>query len=190
MQSSILVYLAILATIVLLSQWLLETVQSALQQDAANGDQGPVMYIDGFLATRMNDQGVRQYTLAAPHLKELSKQQGTRVEQPIMNVFEAGHIRDWIIRADNGWISANNDLIKLQEQVSFTRPANNGKQPLIIMTRNVAVRPNQGYAESSEAVRAQTPNSVLEGIGFKAYFREEKVILFSHVRGSYVPPKP
>jgi lipopolysaccharide export system protein LptC len=174
----------------LLSQWLLETVQSALQQDASKGHQSPVMYIDDFLATRMNGQGVRQYTLAAPHLVELSQQQGTCVEHPVMNVFEAGQTRNWVIRAESGWVSADNDLITLQQQVSLIRPASKGKQPIVITTRNVAVRPNQGYAESAEAVRTETPNSVLEGVGFEAYFREETVKLLSHVRGSYVPPKP
>jgi lipopolysaccharide export system protein LptC len=189
-QSSILAYLTILAITALLSQWLLETVQSALQQDTANGHQGPVMYIDDFLATRMDNLGVRQYTLAAPHLVELPNQQGTRVEHPVMNVFKAGQIRDWIIRAENGWMSANNDLIKLQQQVSLVRPAADGKQPIVITTRDVAVRPNEGFAETAAAVRAETPNGVLEGVGLKAYFREEKIRLLSQVRGSYVPPKP
>lgn len=190
MQSSILAYLAILATIALLSQWLLETVQSVLEQDASNGHQGPVMYIDDFLATRTNGQGIRQYTLAAPHLVELPERRGTRVKQPVMSVFEAGQIRDWVIRAENGWISANNSLIKLQERVSLTRPVSQGKQSIVITTRNVAVRPNEGYAETSEPARAETPNGVLEGVGLKAYFREEKIRLLSQVRGSYVPPKP
>jgi LPS export ABC transporter protein LptC len=174
----------------MLSQWLLETVQSALQQDTSNGHQGPVMYIDDFLATRMDDLGIRQYTLEAPHLVELPRQQGTHVEQPTMSVFQTGQVRDWIIRAENGWMSANNDLIKLQEQVSLIRPAETGKQPIVITTRNVAVQPNEGFAETSEAVRAETPNGVLEGVGLKAYFHEEKIRLLSQVRGSYVPPKP
>jgi lipopolysaccharide export system protein LptC len=179
-----------LATIALLSQWLLETVQSALQQEPSNGQQGPVMYIDDFLATRMDNSGVRQYTLAAPHLVELPEQQGTRVEAPVMSVFQAGQILDWVIRADNGWMSANNNLIKLQEQVSLIRPALDDKQPIVITTRNVAVRPNEGFAETAEAVRAETPNGVLEGVGLEAYFREEKIKLLSQVRGTYVPPKP
>jgi lipopolysaccharide export system protein LptC len=87
-------------------------------------------------------------------------------------------------------MSANNDLIKLQQQVSLVRPAADGKQPIVITTRDVAVRPNEGFAETAAAVRAETPNGVLEGVGLKAYFREEKIRLLSQVRGSYVPPKP
>lgn len=190
MQLNALAYLGVLVLLALLSHWLLATVQSALHQDDGKTHQGPVMYIDDFLVTHMNAQGIRHYTLKAPHLVQLSQQQGTRVRNPEISVFQEAHRREWQIRAEQGWMSPDNDLIKLEQQVFLMRPASPGNQPVVITTRDVSVRPDEEYLETSAAVQAKTPTTVLQGIGLKAYLDEDKIELLSNVRGTYAPPRP
>lgn len=189
MQSNALVYLGVLGILALMSHWLLATVQSALHQDDRTLRQGPVMYIDNFLATHMNGQGIRHYTLKAPHLVQLPQQQGTQVRHPEISVFEGGYSREWLIYAEQGWMSADNQLIELQKQVRLKRSASSGKQPVVITTRNVSVHPDKDYLETGEAVHAKTPTTVLRGVGLKAYLDQDKIELLSNVRGSYAPPR-
>jgi lipopolysaccharide export system protein LptC len=183
-------YLGVLAILALLSRGLLLTVQSSLQADNHHPDQFPLLIIDDFLATRMNAQGERAYTLSAPHMVQLPNPQGSWLEQPVVVIFQ-DQVSTWWVRADRGWVSPGNELIRLEGGVSLTRPASSDKQPVVITTPKVWLRPAESYAETAETVRAETPNGMLTGVGARAYLREQQVELLSAVRGHYVsPPKP
>ncbi|MDQ2694112.1 MAG: LPS export ABC transporter periplasmic protein LptC, partial [Pseudomonadota bacterium] len=94
----------------------------------------------------------------------------------------------WRIRAGEGWISPDNRVVRLEQAVTFTRPAASGERPVVITTRNVVWRPKDDYAETAEPVRAETPGGVLTGVGMKAYLNTQQFELLSEVRGRYEPP--
>lgn len=184
-----LVYLGILAVLAVLSAWFLSTVESSLRDEAVSDSEAPVLYVDHFVATRMNDQGLREYTLAAPYLVQWAGQQGTQLEQPEMNVFQ-DQVHTWMIRAEQAWIAPDNTLIRLEQAVSMIRPASSGKRPLTITTRNLLLRSEQGYAETAEAARLETPGGLVTAVGLKAYLHTEQLELLSKVRGVYEPSTP
>lgn len=183
-------YLGGLAVLALLSSWFLSTVESSLRESTPVDSELPVLYMDNFLATRMNVDGIREYTLASPHLVQLPGQGGTHLERPDIDVFADGQIRSWLIRAEQGWIAPQHEIIRLEEAVSITRPPASGKPPVVITTRNLVLHPDAGYAETVEPVRMETPDGVVDAIGLKAYLHEERLELLSEVRGNYAPPQP
>lgn len=184
-----LVYLGILALLAAVSTWFLSTVESSLRDETIANAEAPILYMDHFLATRMNAQGFREYTLAAPHMVQLSGQQGSRLEQPEMNVFQDQTL-SWVIRAKQAWVAPDTELIRLEQAVSITRPASSGKQPVTVTTRNLLLYPEQGFAETAEPARMETPNGWMTALGLKAYLDTEQLELLSTVRGIYEPSTP
>jgi lipopolysaccharide export system protein LptC len=183
-------YLSLVAGLALLSGWLLFTVESSLREGAQQDHHVPSLYIDHFRAVRTNAQGFREYTLTAPHLTQLSDQQGTWVEQPKFEIFDDGQHQEWVIHAERGWIAADNQTIRLEDAVTLMRPASYGKLPVSISTRQVVIYPELGEVQTQAPVLAETPSGVLSATGLKAYWHEERLELLSDVRGSYAPPKP
>jgi lipopolysaccharide export system protein LptC len=190
LQTKGILYLGVLTALAILSRWFLVNVESSLRGTAVLDSEAPLLYIDDFVATRMNSQGIREYTLTAPHLIELSGQRGTQVQSPKIEFFKNGQAPEWLIRAERGWISPSKDVIRLEDAVTMFRPPTSGKQPVVINTRDVLIRPADGYAETAAAARAETPGGVVTATGLKAYLHEERMELLSAVRGYYEQPKP
>ncbi|MEZ5583556.1 MAG: LPS export ABC transporter periplasmic protein LptC [Candidatus Competibacteraceae bacterium] len=183
-------YLTIVTVLALLSGWLLFTVESSLRKTAQQDQHVPALYIDKFQATRTNLQGFREYTLSAPHLVQLPDPQGTRVEQPTFEIFGDEQQREWLIHAERGWITADNQTIRLEDAVNLNRMADDDKPPLSISTRQVTIYPERAELQTDAPVLAEMPNGVISAIGLRAYWHEERMELLSDVRGSYVPLKP
>lgn len=183
-------YLTVITVLAFLSGWLLFTVESSLRKTTQQDQHVPSLYIDNFSATRTNIQGFREYTLSAPHLIQLPDQQGTWIEKPQFEIFSDNQQREWLIRAERGWIAADNQTIRLEDAVNLSRPASDDKPSLSISTRQVMIYPERAELQTDAPVLAEMPNGVLSGTGLKAYWHEERMELLSDVRGSYVPLKP
>jgi lipopolysaccharide export system protein LptC len=179
--------LAVLLLAALFSGWLAWDANRPAGDNSAT-DQEPVLVIDGVRAVRMNDQGLREYTLVTPRLRNLPGKQGTWLEQPALETFRDGAVREWLIEAERGWIAPDKTLIRLEGAVTMTRLASSGRPPMVIHTRDVSIRPQQDYAETAAPARAETPDGVLTGTGLQAYMNSGQLHILSQVRGYHVPP--
>ncbi|HHW78577.1 MAG TPA: LPS export ABC transporter periplasmic protein LptC [Xanthomonadaceae bacterium] len=183
-------YLAGLLLLAGLSYGLLRWVESSLREPAPAESQAPVLIIERFRAVRMNIAGVREYVVEAPLLRQLPAQLGTRVEQPVLDWYQPdGEIREWRLRADQGWIAADQQSLRLEGGVVMTRTAESGKPPVEIVTRDVLIRPAERYAETAAPARAVTPGGELRAVGVRAWLDREQLELLSEVRGYYEPSK-
>ena len=183
-------YLIILAGLAILSTWFLMAVQSSLQESHVPDTESPILTIHGFRATHMDELGRREYALTSSYVAQLPDEQGTTLEQPYFETFENGQTQDWTVFSKHGWISPDNDIIRLDEDVTIMRPAVSGQLPITITTRNLLIRPNEDTVETIEPVRMETPSGVMNAVGLKSLFNEKQLELLSTVRGSYDPPKP
>jgi lipopolysaccharide export system protein LptC len=184
------IYLGVLTVVALLSKWFLSSIESSLREHSVQDSEAPVLEIDDFQAMRMNSQGFREYTLRAPQLIQLPLQQGIRVKAPEVQVFRDGQILEWLVQSEYGWISPDYSLIKLEDEVIISRPTSSGEIPVVLKTRDLMVHPSQNYAETTAAVKAETPGGQITGIGLKAYLNEKTIELRSEVRGHYAPSMP
>jgi lipopolysaccharide export system protein LptC len=185
MQKTSIIYLGVLAILALLSYGLLLEVRSSLQPPKPLDEQTPVLTMDNALATRMNEQGQREYTLSAVHALQRPEPRGSWLEQPVFTLFQDESIA-WLLHAERAWVSSDYELIRLEGDVSLNRPATTGK-PVLITTPKAWIRPAENYVETAEIVHMETPDGVLTSVGAKAYLREQQVELLSEVRGNYVP---
>ena len=183
-------YLSLLGGVALLSSWFLSTVESSLHAPVQEHDNLPPLYMDNFLATHMDQQGIRQFTLTSPKLIQLPDPLGTWMERPSIQIFQGGTIRQWLIQAEEGWIASGQQTIKLKDAVTLTRSASSGKRPIRINTRDVFIYPSENIVETAAAAHLETPGGVLDAIGVKAYLNDDQLELLSKVRGTYEPATP
>ncbi len=182
--------LAGLALLAGLSYGLLRWVESSLREPALAESQAPVLTIERFRAVRLNIAGVREYVVEAPRLWQLPSQGGIRIEQPVLDWYQPdGQIREWRLQAEQGWIAADNQSVRLDGDVVMNRAAESGKPPTTITTRDVLIQLAERYAETAAPVRAVMPGGQLYAVGARAWLNQERLELLSEVRGSYEPPK-
>lgn len=180
-----------LALLASLSYGLLRWVESELREPAPAESQKPALIIKRFRAVRLNVAGQRKSVIAAPRLAQLPNHLGTRIEQPALDWYQPdGQTREWRLQAEHGWISADQQSVRLEGEVTMVRTADSGKQPMTITTRDVLVRPGERYAETAAPARAVTPDGEFRAVGVHAWLDQERLELLSEVRGVYESPKP
>jgi lipopolysaccharide export system protein LptC len=183
-------YVAGLALLAASSHGLLRWVESSLRQPGPPESRAPVLTVEQFRAVRLNIAGLREYVVEAPLLTQLPGQLGTWIEQPVLDWYQPdGQTREWRIRAEQGWIDADNQSVRLEGEVVMTRAAESGKPPATVTTRDVLVRLDERRAETAAPARAVTPGGELRAIGLRAFVDQERLELLSEVRGVYEPPK-
>lgn len=180
-----------LALLAGLSYGLLRWVESELREPAPAESQEPVLIIERFRAVRLNIAGLRESIIEAPRLAQLPNHLGTRIEQPVLDWYQPdGQTREWRLQAEQGWVAADQQSIRLEGAVKMVRTADSGKPPMTITTRDVLVRPDERYAETAAPTRAVTPHGEFRAVGVRAWLDQERLELLSEVRGVYESPKP
>jgi lipopolysaccharide export system protein LptC len=140
---------------------------------------------------RLNIAGLRESVIEAPQLAQLPNHLGTRIEQPVLDWYQPdGQTREWRLQAEQGWVAADQQSVRLEGEVKMVRTADSGKPPMTITTRDVLVRPDERYAETAAPTRAVTPHGEFRAVGVRAWLDQERLELLSEVRGVYESPKP
>lgn len=171
-----------------LSYALLRWVENSMREAVPVESQDPILVIDRFRAVRMSAAGLREYVVEAPRLTQLPGQLGTRIEQPILEWYQPdGETREWRLRAERGWVAADQNTIRLEGTVVMSRAADSGKTPVEVTTRDILIRPAERYAETAAPARAVTPGGEVRAVGVRAYLDREQLELLSDVRGYYEP---
>lgn len=170
---------------------LLRWVESSLRQPEPAESQAPVLTVEQFRAVRLNVAGLREYVIEAPLLQQWPSQRGTQIRQPVMDWYQPdGITREWRLQSEQGWIAANNQLVRLDGEVVMTRTAASGKSPVTLTTRDVLVHPVERQAETAAPARMITPGGEVYAVGMRAWFDQHRLELLSEVRGHYEPPTP
>ena len=181
-----------LAVIAGASSWFLWSVQSGLLSQQGQTDDGPLLTINKLRVTQMNQQGRRAYTLVSPYLEQLPRQQGTRLREPEMSVFQDDSQQyQWLLQASSGWLAADNQQIKLHDAVVITRPASSNEMPLRITTRDVLIETvnDRQTVTTAAAVHMEMANGVVDGVGLQGDLGSQQWQLLAKVRGRYAPPE-
>jgi lipopolysaccharide export system protein LptC len=183
-----LVGLALLAG---LSYGLLRWVETSLREPVPTESEDPVLVIEGLRAMRMTAAGQRELAIEAPRLWQLPGQGGARIERPDLDWYQPdGQTREWRLRAEEAWVAADRQTLLLEGEVVVDRTAESGKPPVVLVTRDVRVRPTERYLETAAPVRAATPGGEIRAVGARAWLDQERLELLSEVRGVYEPPHP
>lgn len=169
------------------SVWLLINLRSSLQTGATRVPQGPPVYLDNFVATRMNAQGVRLYSLSGPNLKELAHDQGTEVTDPRIKTFRNADQLDWTITARRGWLSPDHSLLILKQDVVGQRAPSERRPALTLTSEQLLYRSDQHLVTSPVEVELSSAAGWLKGRGLLAHLDSREIRLLHDVQGRYAP---
>jgi len=167
--------------------WLIQTREDDRRANALPAARSEYT-LDNFDLLVMDKQGLPSFQIAAPHLEKQPSDGSVQVRKPLMHLFEQG-VKTWRIEAQNGWVSADGEQVKLMGDVLMTKDMANQQEPLVIRARDLKIFPQKERVESSEAVQINRPGTQINGIGLRARLKPEKYELLSEVKVRYEPKK-
>lgn len=181
-QLSFFIFLFTLAT---LSWWALTITDPSTRILFTTSEEGPDQFMEKFISTTMNEQGIPKHQLVAERLLHYPNEEHSNLEKPMMTFFKPDG-DPWIATASKGTVQDEGNEVFLAGDVNVTRPTPH-ESPVIIDTKNLHIQLDKDIAKTTETVIVQQGSDLLVSIGMDAHFTQGEIDLLSHVRGMYVP---
>ncbi len=179
---------AIPGLLVALSLWLIVGIRSDTDSDALITPRGPELQLHNFSATYLDELGQQRYALQAPYLVQLPSDRGIEVQSPRLEIFTPDGKREWLIESEQGWLSADHQLVILRKAVNADRYSDAPDESLSIRTHDLSYYRKAQLLSSDALTRLETASGWLQGTGFRANLAEGRYTLLWDVRGEYAPP--
>jgi len=138
-----------------------------------------------FELVSLNAEGVEAFTLNAPQLRQTPGARTLELAAPTFFIPQAAQ-RRWQIIADNGWVSATNDEVRLRGGVVAT-PMHDPSGQTRIETEMLDIFPQQDLATSDAEVLLARPGATMRGTGMRAHLGHNRVELLSNIHLQHDP---
>ncbi len=172
-----------LVTLAVLSGWLASLLTPRQNQPDTARSAGRIDYYSRDVTrTVLDESGNPRQTLKASMLHHYPEDDHTELMEPALTLYQA-HQTPWVIQAETAVLPAGGEIIYLNGAVHISRAADAEGRKLEILTRNVRLKPDQDYAETSEYIELSSPPDRLSGKGAEVHFGDDvKIRLLSEVR--------
>ena len=150
----------------------------------ATANDRPDYVLRDFELTALNGEGKESFTLRAPSLKRRPDDDSMSLVTPVFQVPD-GTGKYWDIRAKQGWVSADQNEIRLTGEVKANSPAED-LRPITMNTERLNVFPGQSRASTDAVVTIVQPGSILRGRGFAVSTTTKRYVFRSEVKSRYV----
>lgn len=175
--------LAALASAVLLWQRRPAAVQQTITQQRS----GYVLH--DFELIALDENGKESFAVKAPYMQETPGARTLELQSPLFLLPASDTPGEhWRLRADSGWVSDDQEEVRLRGDVVGNSP-DNGPRQLTMNTGRLNVYPRQRRATSDDVVTLVQPGSTMTGRGMEALLSENRVTLQSEVKGRYAPSR-
>lgn len=144
----------------------------------------PDYYMENFTQSAMDAAGMLHHRLSADLMLHYPDDDSTELVRPLLEVYNEAST-PWRVRAEKGWVSANNEVVLLTGEVHIWRDGEDGRREMDVLTRDVRVLPRERYAETDKAARIHSPGVLYNAVGMRAVFKEDRLELLSRVRGRH-----
>ena len=185
MNFRLLLFIVILGLLASGTWWLAKRITSSESITPPAPSHEPDYYFTDATVTTLNKQGRRAAIMTAPRIVHHPDDDSSEVFQPRIEYFEAGD-PPWHGRADHGLMPSGGQIIKLDGNVTMNRPEHDGAAPLIIHTDKMTVNLDTNIGSTADPVQITQGASRMTGVGMLAYFKDNRLILQSNVKGHYV----
>jgi len=176
---------SLLAAIAGLSIWLPDRQAAKVPLPVSDGP-GPDNFMENVVTRVFDAQGALRYQVQAERVAYYHDGQRSEFSAPSFVRRRADGQR-WTVEAERGQSRDGTGRVLLQGDVVMRRsPGEQAPVDLEIRTRDVLIRPDEGYAETAAPAEIIRGASTLHSMGLKAYFEQGRVLL-SQVRGHYAP---
>lgn len=150
-------------------------------------DNRPDYVLHDFELTALDGEGKESFTLRAPHLERHPKDATMSMATPLFLIPNAEG-QHWQIRSKQGWVSADQEEIRLTGEVKANSPEGTVR-PVTMNTETLRVYPRKNRAETDDVMTIVQPGSILSGRGFAVSTATKRYVFRSEVNTRYVPAR-
>ena len=163
----------------LLSGWAVWKHRRPAEQTATASNR-PDYVLRDFELTALNGEGKESFTLRAPSLERRPNADSMSLTTPVFQVPD-GTGKYWDIRSKQGWVSADQNEIRLIGEVKANSPADD-LRPITMNTERLNVFPGQNRASTDAVVTIVQPGFIISGTGLRANLKGKDLTLLSNVK--------
>ena len=182
----------VLAALAAFSVWLQQMAEQAAPVLASGERHDPDFYLKDFTLTTMDKSGAPRNRLEAPYMVHYADDDTSEVDRPRMQVFRKD-APPWYIDAGKGVVLSEGKTVFLRDGVIIRLIHQAGPQQghdATLRTPDLTIKPDDEYAETASPVNfMDSAGNVINAVGMRAHFKDERLELLSQVRGKYVSAK-
>lgn len=130
--------------------------------------------------------GRPRYRLKAALIEQDPDSLEVRLENPVM-LFETAGETDWQVSADQGWLPAGAQRVRLNGNVTLAGGMRPSTAPITLRTAQLDYDLVTERARARGAVTLEVQGHVLEARGLEADLRNQRASLLSEIHGQFTP---
>lgn len=139
-----------------------------------------------FELVMLGKDGIESVRLKAPELQRSREDESLDIVEPVLRM--PAQQGTWRLAADQGWVSPDGALIRLEGNVAGDSEADNPSQASL-RTQQLELLPDQHLARTSQRVTLTQPGIIQTGVGMEADLQNRNYRLLSEVNVRYEIPK-
>jgi len=144
-------------------------------------------YVKGLQLTTTDTTGTPTQQLSTSELRYFRAEGNTELTNARLSL-PSSEGTPWQISAAAGRLSNGSELVLLSGPVTIHREAGEQNRALELKTRDLRVRPGEGYAETDEKVTVVSGQDRVEAVGLQAWLKQPvRIKLLAQVKARYVP---
>jgi lipopolysaccharide export system protein LptC len=148
-------------------------------------ENSPDYFSENYIKWEMNERGTVKNKLLSAKITHFSNDGTTHTVNPVMSFYNEKSL-PWVVTAESAILSADGKDLLLQGVVAINREKSVGYNQLTINTRELKVKPETSYAETTEWAELISPPNKTTGIGMKmTYIEPINIELLANVQGNY-----
>lgn len=123
----------------------------------------PDYLVEQVAAVTMSADGEPLRRLRAPQLRHYAQDGGSELDAPVLRLLEPGQ-PEWVIRAEQAWVSATGEEVLLEGRVIAERAASIEQPSMRILTSELLLLEATGYAETDRFVELERGDDWLTAV--------------------------
>lgn len=168
------------------SGWLLYHYDPWWPEETRTQRHDPDYTMDRLSAVRMDEHGAPQHRIEAEHAVHYPDDPSTELDTVHLTSFpKTGE--PWNLYAASARVWDDGSLLLLPGEVVIERQGGPHNRPLKVTTSDLRVVPNSQFAETEQRVLIVSGGDIIESVGMRAYFKEDRLELLSKVRATHEP---
>lgn len=164
--------------------WLSSVIQPRVAPEREAARHQPDYFLDRAQATLVDPDGRVLYRLQAARVEHYPDDNRLQLARPDLRYFPPDGTT-WQVVADAGRIYDDGGRVFLDGSIDMQRLAGDSP-PLRLVTRDLLIRPREGYAETAARAVITRPGSRLAGTGMRVDMEERRLELLADGEGRYV----
>jgi lipopolysaccharide export system protein LptC len=166
--------------------WLNQQVQPEPATPDSSKRHDPDAIVEDFSATKLNEQGVPSFIMAAKKMLHYPDDDSTTLEEPRITMLSPGQPAIHAV-AKNATISSKGDEVILHDDVEVLREASERQDSFKLQTEYLRIVPDQNLADSDRAVTLIDAHNIIHATGMELDNKTRTLKLLSRVISDHVP---